>query len=182
MSLNPLELIGKRLELLKELVPKLSRVAVLWNPRRPASTLAWKEIQLPALQLGVQLHSLEVRSPDDFDKAFKEATRARADALTALGLSRDYERIANLAAKSRLPSILSERAFAESGGLVAYGPDVADLFRRAYVDKILKGAKPGDLPVEQPTKFELVLNLTTAKTLRLTIPQSILVRADEIIQ
>jgi len=183
LSLSPLELIGKRLELLKEIVPKLSRMAVLWNPRSPAATLAWKEIQLPARQLGVQLHSLEVRSPDDFDKAFEEATRVRADALTMFSLG-DYKRIADLAAKSRLPSIHWARAFAESGGLLAYGPDVADLFRRAaaYVDKILKGAKPGDLPVEQPTKFELVINLKTAKALGLTIPPTVLLRADQVIE
>ena len=183
LSLNPLELIGKRLEMLKEIVPKLSRVAVLWNPRSPASALAWKEIQLPARRLGVQLHSLEVRSPDEYDKAFQEATRARAAALTALG-GTDYKRIANLAAKSRLPSILGERAFAELGGLVAYGTDLADLFRSAatYVHKILKGAKPADLPVEQPTKFELVINLKTAKALGLTIPPSLLGRADQVIQ
>ena len=172
------ELAGKRLELLKEMVPKLSRVAVLWNPQSAASTLNWKELQLPARQLGIQLHSLEVRSPDDFDKAFEDATRARAGALFITAdpvIATNLKRIADLAAKSRLPSIFQWSEFADAGGLVAYGPDRADLFRRAatFVDKILKGAKPGDLPVEQPTKFELVINMKTAKALGITIPQSV---------
>ena len=170
LSQMPPELAGKRLELLKEMVPKLSRVAVLWNPQSASSTLTWKEIQLPARQLGIQLHSLEVRSPNDFDKAFEDATRARAGALVILPdpvITTNLKRIADLAAKSRLPSIFQFSEFADAGGLVTYGPDRADLFRRAatYVDKILKGAKPGDLPVEQPTKFELVINLKTAKAL-----------------
>ena len=181
------ELGGKRLALLKEMVPKLSLVAVLWNPQSASSTLYWKEIQLPARQLGLQLHSLKVRGPDDFDKAFEDATRARAGALVVTGdpvITANLKRIAGLAAKSRLPSIYQSSAFADAGGLVAYGPDRADLYRRAatYVDKILKGAKPGDLPIEQPTKFELVINLKTAKALGLTIPQSLLLRADEVIQ
>jgi putative tryptophan/tyrosine transport system substrate-binding protein len=181
------ELGGKRLELLKEIVPKLSRVAVLWNPQHQASTLNWKGLQLPARQLGVQLHSLEVRSPGDFAKAFEDATKTRAGALAIMPdpvFVTNLKRLADLAAKSRLPSIFHLREFVDSGGLVAYGPDRADLFRRAatYVDKILKGAKPGDLPVEQPTKFELVINLKTAKALGLTIPPSLLGRADEVIQ
>jgi putative tryptophan/tyrosine transport system substrate-binding protein len=173
----------KNLELLKEIVPKLSRVAVLWAPRSLTGPPAWKNIQLAARQLGVQLHSLEVESPNDLDKAFKEATTARVDALVAL-LGGNLKQIADLAAKSRLPAIHSHRTFAESGGLVTYGADVADLFRRAarYVDKILKGAKPADLPVEQPTKFELVINLKTAKALGLTIPQTLLLRADQLIE
>ncbi len=183
------ELAGKRLELLKEIVPKLSRVAVLWNPQNPASssTLSWKELQLPARELGVQLHSLEVRSANDFAKAFKDATRARAGALFIMPdpvFAGDLKRIADFAAKSRLPSIFHLREFVHSGGLLAYGVDRSDMFRRAatYVDKILKGAKPADLPVEQPTRFELVVNLKTAKTLGLTLPQSIMVRADQVIQ
>jgi putative ABC transport system substrate-binding protein len=181
------ELAGKRLELLKEMVPKLSRVAVLWNPQGATSQLTWKEIQLPARQLGIQLHSLEVRSPNDFDQAFEDATRARAGALFILGdpvTVSNLKRIAGLAAKSRLPSILHISEFADAGGLVSYGPDRADLYRRAatYVDKILKGAKPGDLPVEQPTKFELVINMKTAKAIGLTIPQSVLFRADRVIE
>jgi len=181
------ELGGKRLALLKEMVPKLSLVAVLWNPQSASSTLYWKEIQLPARQLGLQLHSLKVRGPDDFDKAFEDATRARAGALVVTGdpvITANVKRIAGLAAKNRLPSIYQSSDFADAGGLVAYGPDRAELYRRAatYVDKILKGAKPGELPIEQPTKFELVVNLTTAKALGITIPQSLLLRADEVIQ
>jgi ABC-type uncharacterized transport system substrate-binding protein len=181
------DLAGKRLELLKETVPKLSRVAVLWNPEGPTSPLAWKEIQLPAGQLNLQLHSLEVRSPDDFDKAFEDATGARAGALAIMPdplFVTNLKRIANLAAKSRLPSIYHLREFAESGGLVTYGPDRSALFRRAatYVDKILKGTKPADLPVEQPTKFELVINLKTAKQIGLTIPPNVLARADRVIK
>ena len=170
------------------MVPKLSRVAVLWNPQGGGySPLAWKEIQLPARQLSVQLHSLEVRSPSELDKAFKDATRARAGALFIAGdpvFATNLKRIADLAAKSRLPSIYQISEFADAGGLVAYGPDRADLFRRAatFVDKILKGAKPGDLPIEQPTKFELVINMKTAKALGIRIPQSILQRADRVIE
>ena len=182
-----LELGGKRLELLKEIVPKLSRVAALWNPEDQLSTLAWKEIQLPARQLGVQLHSLEVRSPNDFEKAFQDATRARAGALAILPdpvFATNLKRIADLAAKNRLPSIFHLTEFVDAGGLVAYGPDRADLFRRAatYVDKILKGAKPGELPVEQASKFELAINLTTAKAIGISIPRSLLLRADKVIE
>ncbi len=187
LSQMSLELAGKRLELLKEMIPSLSRVAVLWNAQGTASTVGWKEIQQPARQLGVQLQSLKVRSPDDFDQAFVAATRARAGALFILPapyVSGNLKRIADLAAKSRLPSIFHRSEFADAGGLVAYGPDRSDMFRRAatYVDKILKGAKPGDLPIEQPTKFELVINMKTAKALGIKIPQSILVRADKVIE
>jgi putative ABC transport system substrate-binding protein len=187
LSTLAFELVGKRLELLKEIVPKLSRVAVLWNPQSAPSTLSWKEIQLPARQLGVQLHSLEVRSPNDFDQAFEAATRARAGALTVMPgqvFTVNLKRIAGLAAKSRLPSIYHFSEFADAGGLVTYGTDRADLYRRAatFVDKILKGAKPGDLPVEQPTKFELVINMKTAKALGITIPQSVLFGADRVIE
>ena len=180
------ELAGKRLELLKEIVPKLSRVAVLWNPQDRSSTLSWKEIQLPARRLRTQLQSLEVRSLGDLGKAFGDATRARAGALAIMPdpvFVRNLKRLADFAAKSRLPSIFHLREFVDSGGLVAYGPDRSDLFRRAatYVDKILKGAKPADLPVEQPTRFELVINLKTAKALGLTIPPSVLVRANQVI-
>jgi ABC-type uncharacterized transport system substrate-binding protein len=184
-AFNPLELRhGKNLELLKEMIPKLSRVAVLWNPRSLIGPLAWKEVQLPARQLGVQLHSLEVESPNDLDKAFNAATRARADALMVLLGGGSVKRAGELAAKTRLPAIHGHRTFAESGGLVTYGADVADLFRRAayFVDRILKGAKPADLPVEQPTKFELVINLRTARALGLTIPQSVLQRTDQVIE
>ncbi len=181
------ELAGKRLELLKEIVPKLSRVAVLWDPQVASSALNWKELQLPAQQLGLQLLSLEVRSPDDLDKAFEAATRARAGALVITGdtlFNANLKRIAGLAAKIRLPSIFQISEFADAGGLVSYGPDRADMYRRAatYVDKILKGAKPGDLPVEQPTKFELVINLKTAKAIGITIPRTVLFRADRVIE
>jgi len=181
------EMAGKRLELLKEIVPKLSRVAVLWDPQIAGSTLTWKEIQLAARQLGIQLQSLEVRSPNDFDQAFADATRARAGALfitQAPVITTNLKRIAGLAAKSRLPTIFHLSEFADAGGLVAYGADRADMYRRAatFVDKILKGAKPGDLPVELPTKFELVVNMKTAKVLGITIPQSVLFRADRVIE
>jgi len=181
------EMAGKRLELLKEIVPKLSRVAVLWNPQGTTSTLNWKELQLPARELGVKLHSLEVQSLNDFDKAFKDATKARAGALTIMPdqlFAGNLRRIADLAVKSRLPSIFHLSEFADSGGVVGYGPDRPDQFRRAasYVDKILKGAKPADLPVEQPTKFEFIINLRAAKQIGLTIPPNVLARADRVIR
>ena len=164
-------------------------MAVLWNPQNPVSTLNWKELQLLAPQLGVQLHSLEVRSANEFDQAFKDAIRARAGALALMptplfGIVGNLKQIANFAAKSRLPSIHSSSEFADAGGLVTYGPDRSDMFRRAatYVDRILKGAKPGDLPIEQPTKFELVINMKTAKALGITIPQNLLFRADRVIE
>jgi putative ABC transport system substrate-binding protein len=187
LSTMSTELDEKRLELLKEIVPKLSRVAVFWNPQGLGSTIYWKEIQLPARRLGVQLHSLEVRSPNDFEKAFQDATTAHAGALAVMPdtvFTVNIKRIADFAVKNRLPSIYIGREFADAGGLVAYGPDRADMFRRAatYVDKILKGAKPGDLPIEQPTKFELVLNLKTAKAIGISIPHSVLARADEVIR
>ena len=185
-QMNP-ELVGKRLELLKEIVPKLSRVAVLWNPEDRISMLSWKEIQLPARKLGVELHSLEVRSSSGLDKAFEDTIKARAGALAITPnpvFVTNLKRIADFAAKNRLPSIFHLREFADAGGLVAYGVDRSDLFRRAatYVDKILKGAKPGDLPIEQPTKFELVINLKTAEALGVKIPQQLLLRADKVIE
>ena len=180
------QLAGKRLELLKEIVPKLSHAAVLWSPISTTSKSIWKDLQLPARKLGVQLHSLEVSSPDEFEKAFHAATKARAGALLILAspvIVTNLKRIADLAAKSRLPSIFQWTEFTDAGGLMAYGPDRADLFRRAaaYVDKILKGTKPGDLPIEQPIKFEMVINMKTAKALGIKIPNSILVRADRVI-
>jgi putative ABC transport system substrate-binding protein len=185
-SISP-ELAGKRLELLKEVVPKLSKVAVLWNPQGRISTLSWNEIQRPARELSVELHSLEVQSPHDLDKAVVHAARVRAGALVVMPdpvFVTNLKRIADLAAKSRLPSIYNLSEFVAAGGLASYGPDQSDLFRRAavFVDRILKGAKPADLPIEQPTKFELVINLKTAKALGLTIPPSVLARADEVIQ
>jgi putative ABC transport system substrate-binding protein len=185
-SITP-ELAGKRLELLKEIVPKLSHVAVLWNPRGRISALSWKEIQRPARDLSVELHSLEVRASSELDRAVADAVRVRADALVVMPdpvFVTNLRRIAGLAARSRLPSIYNLRDFVAVGGLASYGPDPSDLFRRAatYVDKILKGARPADLPVEQPTKFDLAINVKTAKALGLTIPPALLARADEIIR
>jgi putative ABC transport system substrate-binding protein len=181
------ELAGKRLELLKQIVPNLSRVAVMWNPGGRGSTVNWQEMQLPARSLGLELHSLETRNPSDFDQAFADASRAHVGALAIMPnplFAGNLRRIADLAIKRRLPAIFNLREFADSGGLITYGPNRTAEFRRAatYVDKILKGAKPSDLPVEQPTKFELVINLKTAKALGLTIPQPLLLRADELIQ
>jgi putative ABC transport system substrate-binding protein len=160
---------------------------VLWDPESPISTLAWKETQLPARRLGVQLHSLEVRSPNELDQAVENATRARADAIDIMPgpvFTANLKRIADLAAQSRLPSIFVFPAYADAGGLVTYGPDRVDLFRRAatFVDKILKGAKPGDLPIDRAIRFELVINMKTAKALDITIPQSVLLRADRLIK
>jgi putative tryptophan/tyrosine transport system substrate-binding protein len=181
------ELGGKRLELLKEIVPKLSSVVVLWNPRNKTSTLNWNELQDPARQLGLALHSLEVRNADELDKALNVATSARADALAMLPdpvFVANLKRIADFAAKDRLPSIFHLREFADAGGLITYGPDRSDLFRRAaaYIDKILKGAKPADLPIQLPTKFELVVNLKTAKAIGLELPPTLIARADEVIE
>ena len=181
------ELSGKWLELLKETVPKLSRVAMLWNPEGPVSAVVWKESQTPARSLGLQLYSLEVRSVNDFDKAFKQAVNARVGAVTigaAAVVSRNLKRVADLAISSRLPTIFQITEFVELGGLMSYGPDRSDLFRRAagYVDKILKGRKPAELPVERPIKFELLINLKTAKQIGLTIPPNVLARADKVIR
>ena len=181
------QLAGKRLELLKELVPKLSRVGVLWNPAGTTSPIAWNESQLPARVLGLELHSMEVRSPNDYAKVFEDAAKAGAGAVAIMpdpSFITQLKRIADLSAKSRLPSIFYLAEFVDAGGLVAYGPDRADMFRRAaaYVDKILKGTKPGDLPVEQPSKFELAINLKTARALGLTIPEVVLLRADKVIE
>ncbi len=181
------EIVGKQLELLKEIVPRVSRVAVLWNPTNQINPLVLGEAKVAARSLGVQLQLLEARRPDDFEGAFAVMTRERAGALLVLGdgmFLLHPTRIADLSAKSRLPAMYQGKQFVDAGGLMAYGPSLRDNFRRAatYVDKILKGAKPADLPVEQPTKFELVINLKTAKALGLTIPQSILIRADEVIR
>jgi putative ABC transport system substrate-binding protein len=184
------EMAGKSLELLKQALPGVSRVAVLWDPGAfPESTTKEmrKEVEGAAQALGVQLQFIQARGPGDFDRAFSEMTRARAGALTVLGGSMfvsERGRLVGLAAKNQLPAVYSARESVEAGGLMAYGPSVPDLFRRSatYVDKILKGAKPGDLPIEQPTKFELVINLKTAKALGLTIPPSLLQRADQVIE
>jgi putative tryptophan/tyrosine transport system substrate-binding protein len=190
LSLLTSELVGKRLELLKQAVPGVSRVAVLWQPgdygeRTEKDILKKAEVTAPAL--GARLQVVEARGPADIDRAFSDMTRARAGALMVLGSTMFFterRRLVDLAAKHRLPAVYPTRDSVDAGGLMSYGPNLADLFRRAatYVDKILKGAKPADLPVEQPTKFELVINLKTANALGLTIPQSVLGRADEVIQ
>ena len=183
------ELVGKCLEQLKQAVPGVSRVALLWQPgaygERTEKDML-KRAEVAGRALGVRLQVVEARGPADFDGAFSEMTGGRAGALTVLGsvtFANERRRLVDLAAKNRLPAVYMERDYVDVGGLMSYGPNVADSFRRAatYVDKILKGAKPGDLPIEQPTKFELVINLKTAKALGLTIPQSLLARADEVI-
>jgi putative ABC transport system substrate-binding protein len=184
------ELVGKHLELVKQAVPDVSRVAILWQPgflgeRSEKGVL--KRAEVAAQTLRVRAQFVEARDPADFNRAFSEMTRARAGALTVLSSSMflgERRRLVDLAAKNRLPTEYPYREFVDAGGLMSYGANIADLYRRAatYVDKILKGAKPGDLPVEQPTKFELVINVKTAKALGLTIPQSLLARADEVIQ
>ena len=181
------ELMAKRFQLLKEVSPTVSRVAVLRNSGSPAEQLAFPEVLAGASVAGLEIESIDVRTPDDYAAAFATVTGSRADALYATGSPANFKNrqlIADFALKNRLPSTYEERLFVESGGLLSYAPSFTDLFQRAatYVDKILKGAKPADLPVQQPTKFELVINLKTAKALGLTIPQSVLLRADEVIQ
>jgi putative ABC transport system substrate-binding protein len=178
---------GKRLELLKEVVPGLARVGVLRNPMNPGHPIRWKETEVVAQRLGVALEALEVRGPEDFEAAFATAKQRNAQALLAFDdpLTVTYRsRITALAASSRLPVMYPYREFPDAGGLMSYGPSIVLLFRRAatFVDKILKGAKPADLPVEQPTKLELVVNVRVAKALGLTIPPSLLTLADELIE
>ena len=180
-------LAGKRLELLKEILPKLLRVAVLWDPQNPSSTQEWKESQIAARNLGLQLHSMAVRSADQYESAFKDAVKARSNALAASSTqlaASNQERIAGLATKYRLPAIYVQGSFVESGGLMSYGPDRIERYRRVavFVDKILKGTKPADLPVEQPTKFEFIVNLKAAKQIGITIPPNVLARADRVIK
>jgi len=190
LSLLAPELVGKCLEQLKQAVPGISRVAVLWQPgglgERTEKDLL-KEAEVAARALGVRLQFVEARGPADLDRAFSDMTRARAGALTMLStpmFGGERRRLVDLAAKNRLPAVYPFREYVDAGGLMAYGANLADLFRRAagYVDRILKGAKPGDLPIEQPTKFELIINLKTARDLGLTIPPSLLLRADQIIE
>jgi len=181
------ELSGKRVELLKDVLPGISRLAVLWNPANPVATGAFREMEGASARLGVQVYPMGVRASSEFQDSFKAAAHARASALYVIEegtLLPHRARILSLAAQHRLPAASQYSEFAQAGGLLSYGPNLSDLFRRAaiYVDKILKGAKPGDLPIEQPTKFELVINLKTAKALGLTIPPSLLGRADEVIQ
>ncbi len=181
------ELSSKQLELLKEAVPPAVRIAVLWNPSNPWHPLALKGVEAAARSLAVRLQTLEVRGPEGLDKAFAAMTRERAGAVLVLADPMTFfhrTRIADLAAKRRLPAMYGVRESIDAGGLMSYWANRADLYRRvgSYVDRILKGAKPGDLPIEQPTRFELVINLKTAKALGLTIPPSLLGRADEVIQ
>ena len=181
------DLAAKRLQLLKEVVPVISRVAVLWNAANPYAVLNMRETEAAARTLGLQVQSVEVRGPDDIETGFSTAIRWRAGAFIVVDDPVTYlhrTRIADLAARNQLPAMYGFRQYAEAGGLMAFGTSLADLSRRAatYVDKILKGAKPADLPVEQPTQFELVINAKTAKALKLTIPPSVLLRADQVIE
>ena len=187
MSLMAPDLGGKRLELLKELLPRLARVAVLWNATNPYAAIVFKEMQAAGPTLGIEVQSFEVRSPDDFDGAFEIARRQRPDALITVEDPLTFshrKRIADFAIGQQLPSLHGIREFAAAGGLMSYGASLADLYRRAagYVDKILRGAKPADLPVQQPTKFEFVVNLKTARTLGLRIPDKLIALADEVIE
>jgi ABC-type uncharacterized transport system substrate-binding protein len=185
-TLSP-ELSGKRLELLKEIVPKLSRVAVLGTSTSPANAQSLRETELAAGAVGVKLQYLDVRAPKDIETAFRAASKERADAVLLLGgpvLASQRTQFADLAVKSRLPAIYWRSDIVEAGGLMSYAVSFTDLDRRAatYVDKILKGAKPADLPVEQPKKFELIINLKAAKQIGLTIPPNVLARADKVIK
>jgi putative ABC transport system substrate-binding protein len=178
---------GKRLELLKEAVPKLARVAVLYDPATPANVLDVNVLPAVARALGLTVQSWEVRAADDFDRVFAAISKWRPDGLyvsTGPLTNANRNRTVSFAIKSRLPSVFGRREFVDTGGLMSYGADEADNNRRVayYVDRILKGAKPADLPVEQPTKFELVINLKTAKQIGVTIPQSVLFRADKVIK
>ena len=176
------ELMGKRFQLLKEIAPKVSRVAVLWNPASQVEPLGYSETLAAAGANGVEIKSIEARTPEDYPAVFTTVTASRADALYVFSNPVNFKHrqlIADFALKSRLPSIYEEKSFVESGGLLSYGPSFFELLRRSatFVDKILKGAKPADLPVEQPTKFELVINDKTAKAVGLTIPQSLRLQA-----
>ncbi|HKZ08896.1 MAG TPA: ABC transporter substrate-binding protein [Methylomirabilota bacterium] len=181
------EITGKQMELLKETVPRAARIAVLWNPATKGNAAFLREAETAARRLAVELQVLEARGSEDFDAAFRAMAAKRADALALLGdvmFVTHAARLAELATKARRPAMYTLRPFVEAGGLIAYGPRVTDNFRRAasYVDRILKGAKPGDLPIERPTTFELVVNLKAAKAIGLTIPPALLQRADEVIQ
>jgi putative ABC transport system substrate-binding protein len=182
-----LEIIGKGLELLKEMIPNIGVVAILLNPANPAQIRAITVLQRVAQSLGVQLRLLEARGPNDLDGAFAAMAKQRVQAVLVVAEALFVEhraRLAELGEKYRLPSMHGLRTNVEAGGLMSYGPSIADIWRRAasFVDKILKGAKPADLPVEQPTKYELLINLKTSKALGLTIPQSLLLRADEVLE
>jgi putative ABC transport system substrate-binding protein len=181
------ELSAKRLELLKEVVPGLTRVAIMWNPDLRGAVFEYKETASAARALRLQVQAVEVSRADDFDRAFSALTTGRAEALIVVPSPLTFanrSQITSLAQKHRLPTLYGQREYVDAGGLIAYGSNLADAWRRAatFVDKILKGAKPGELPIEQPTKFELCINQKTAKALGLTIPPSLLRRADEVLQ
>jgi putative ABC transport system substrate-binding protein len=187
MSLMAPDLGGKRLELLKEALPRLSHIAIIWNAANPYSALVFDETRRAAKKLTIELESLEVRSPGDFDGALATTMRNRVDALVIVEDPLTFNhlnKVAEFCADNRLAAIYGLREFADAGGLMTYGASNADLFRRsaAFVDRILRGFKPSDLPVQQPTKFELVINLKTAKALRLEVPPMLLARADEVIE
>ena len=187
LSLMVADLSAKRLQLLKEVIPRLTRVVVLWNPATPYHPKVVDELKEVAPSLSIELSFVGVRTPQQFGPAFSAISRAHAQALYVLDdafFVIHRMTLLKLALKARLPVIYSQRNFPDAGALMSYGPNIEDLFRRSagYVDKILKGAKPGDLPIEQPTQFELVVNLKTAKTLGITIPEAILLRADEVIR
>jgi len=187
LSLMVPDIGGKRLELLKDVLPRMSSVAVLWNVANPYPALVFRETESAARTFGIEVQSLEVRGPGDFDGVFENARLQHPEALITVEdpLTVNYRKqIVDFAATNRLPAIHGVREFVEAGGLMAYGASLSDLLRRAagYVDKIFKGAKPADLPVQQPTKFEFVINLKAAKALGLTIPPSLLARADEVIE
>ncbi|MCE3250046.1 MAG: transporter substrate-binding protein [Geminicoccaceae bacterium] len=181
------ELYAKKLELLKEIVPNVARVALIWNPESPIERVTLKELQATATTLGIAIHPVEVRRPEDFPAAFAALAPAQVDALLSNGNPVNFRGralIAEFALRSGLPSVFEERLFVEAGGLVSYAPSYSDLFRRSatYVDRILKGAKPADLPVEQPTQFELVINLKTAQALGLAISPTLRLRADQLLE
>jgi putative ABC transport system substrate-binding protein len=185
LSTNSADFAGKRLELLRAIVPSLRRVAVLWHPANPTNPIQLKGAQVAARALGMQLEPVSIKGPNDFDSAGKAVRGTDGLLFLESPLFTTYRaRLAEVAARNRLPAIYGQREYVEVGGLMSYGTHFKDLYRRAawYVDKILKGAKPGDLPVEQPTTFELVINLKTAKALGLTIPPSLLQRADQVIE
>jgi putative ABC transport system substrate-binding protein len=187
LSLMMTELGAKRLQLLKETIPRLARVAVLWNPATPIHAKVIEDLKAAAPSLSIELSFMSARTPEQFGPAFSAVSRAHAQALYVLDDPVFYVHratLAKLASKARLPTIWGERSYADAGGLMSYGADYGDLFRRSagYVDKILKGAKPADLHIEQPTKFDFVVNLKTAKALGITMPQAILLRANEVIR
>jgi len=181
------DLSGKRLELVKETVPKASRVAVFWNPDNPDSVTDMKETEAVAPSLGIKLQSLEIRESNDLEPAFSAMKKEGATAIVTINSPNFVnlrKQVVDLAAKNRLPAMYAESQWIDAGGLMSYGPNFPDLWRRAatYLDKILKGTKPADIPVEQPTKFELVINLKTAKQIGLTIPPNVLARADRVVR